>query len=196
MQIDLTLKNMEKENPNITRLLKDWSGGRREALDDLLPLVYAELRRQASGYLRKEREGHTLQTTALINEAYIKLIDKDDIEWEDRSHFFAIASTAMRRILVDHARTRKRKKRGGKEEDLPLEEALIVGTKERPVDLVALDDALNRLAVFDKRQAKVVELRYFTGLTIDETAEILGISNVTVRREWTMARAWLHQEIG
>ncbi|MCB1023821.1 MAG: sigma-70 family RNA polymerase sigma factor, partial [Acidobacteria bacterium] len=175
---------------------KDWSGGRKEALDDLLPLVYAELRRQASGYLRKEREGHTLQTIALINEAYIKLIDKADIEWESRSHFFAIASTAMRRILVDHARTRKRKKRGGKDEDLPLDEAVFVSQKERSVDLVALDDALNRLVVFDERQAKVVELRYFSGLTIEETAEVLGVSNVTVRRDWTMAKAWLHQEIG
>ncbi|MEZ5346468.1 MAG: sigma-70 family RNA polymerase sigma factor [Pyrinomonadaceae bacterium] len=187
---------MAGADQNITLLLKDWSGGKKEAFDDLLPLVYEELRRRASQYLRNERSGHTLQTTALINEAYIKLIDKDDIAWESRSHFFAIASTAMRRILVDHARTRKRKKRGGKEEDLPLDEALVASSEESSVDLVALDDALDRLAVFDERQAKVVELRYFSGLTIDETAEILGISNVTVRREWTVARAWLHQEIG
>lgn len=187
---------MADEKRNITLLLKDWGDGKTKAFEDLLPLVYDELRRRASQYLRNERSGHTLQTTALINEVYIKLIDKEDIAWESRSHFFAIASTAMRRILVDHARTRKREKRGGKEEDLPLDEARVVSAKERSVDLVALDDALNRLSEFDERQAKVVELRYFSGMTIDETAEILGISNVTVRREWTMAKAWLHQEIG
>jgi RNA polymerase sigma factor (TIGR02999 family) len=160
-----------------------------------MPLVYVELRRQASGYLRRERSNHTLQPTALINEAYLKLIDQRDVKWQNRAHFFAIAAQAMRRILVDYARERKREKRGGAAENLPLDDALTVISKEKSVDLVALDEALNKLAKFDERQAKVVELRYFSGLSIDETAEVLTVSNVTIRRDWNMAKAWLHQEI-
>ncbi|MBS1794882.1 MAG: sigma-70 family RNA polymerase sigma factor [Acidobacteria bacterium] len=179
----------------ITQLLKEWGEGDPRALDELMPLVYDELRRQASRYLKKERPGHTLQTTALIHEAYIKMLGVNAIEWQNRSHFFAIASTAMRRILVDHARERKREKRGGALENLPLDEALPISSKERNVDLLALDEALDRLARLDPRQAKVVELRYFSGLSIDETAEILGVSNATVRLDWNLAKAWLKNEL-
>ncbi len=179
----------------ITQLLRDWSEGNQAALDELMPLVYDELRRQASRYLRKERQGHTLQTTALIHEAYLKLAGENEIEWKNRNHFFAIASTAMRRILVDHARTRHREKRGGSAEDIPLDEALMIGAQQRNVDLVALDEALVRLERLDRRQAKVVELRFFSGLTNEETADVLGVSNATVRNDWAMAKAWLHGQI-
>jgi RNA polymerase sigma factor (TIGR02999 family) len=184
-----------ESSPNVTQLLKDWSAGDTRVLDNLMPLVYEELRRQASRFLRKERAGHTLQTTALIHEAYLKLIDQKSVEWQNRAHFFAIASTAMRRILVDHAKTRHREKRGGAAENLPLDEALQISSKEKSVDLVALDEALTRLAAFDERQARIVELRYFSGLDNDETAEVLGVSNATVRRDWNFAKAWLRQEI-
>ncbi len=186
---------MEENSQQITQLLKQWSKGDAEVLDNLMPLVYEEMRRQASGYLRRERSDHTLQPTALINEAYLKLIDQRDVKWQNRAHFFAIAAQAMRRILVDYARERKREKRGGAAENLPLDEALTIVSQEKSVDLVALDEALNKLAKFDERQAKVVELRYFSGLSIDETAEVLNVSNVTVRRDFNMAKAWLHQEI-
>ena len=186
---------MEDNSQQITQLLNQWSNGDAEVLDDLMPLVYKELRRQASGYLRRERSNHTLQPTALINEAYLKLIDQRDVKWQNRAHFFAIAAQAMRRILVDYARERQREKRGGAAENLPLEEAFAIVSREKSIDLVALDEALNKLAKFDERQAKVVELRYFSGLSIDETAEVLNVSNVTVRRDWSMAKAWLHQEI-
>ncbi|HMS42084.1 MAG TPA: sigma-70 family RNA polymerase sigma factor [Pyrinomonadaceae bacterium] len=179
----------------ITQLLKDWSGGNQAALDALMPLVYDELRRQASRYLKKERQGHTLQTTALIHEAYLKLVGLNQMEWQNRTHFFAVASTAMRRILVDYARERKREKRGGIAENLPLDEALQIASGEKSVDLIALDDALNRLAKLDARQARVVELRYFCGLSIDETADVLSVSNATVRLDWNLAKAWLNQEI-
>ena len=186
---------MEENPQKITQLLNQWSNGDAEVLDDLMPLVYKELRRQASRYLRRERANHTLQPTALINEAYLKLINQRDVKWQNRAHFFAIAAQAMRRILVDYAKTRNREKRGGAAENLPLDEAYAIVSKEKSVDLVALDEALNKLAQFDERQAKVVELRYFSGLSIDETAEVLGVSNVTIRRDWNMAKAWLHQEI-
>jgi len=186
---------MEENSQHITQLLNQWSNGDAEVLDDLMPLVCVALRRQAAGYLRRERSNHTLQPTALINEAYLKLIDQRDVKWQNRAHFFAIAAQAMRRILVDYARERKREKRGGAAENLPLDEALTIVSQEKSVDLVALDEALNKLATFDERQAKVVELRYFSGLSIDETAEVLNVSNVTVRRDWNMAKAWLHQEI-
>ena len=179
----------------ITQLLKDWSEGNQTALDKLMPLVYDELRRQASRFLRKERSNHTLQTTALIHEAYLKLIDQKEVQWQNRAHFFAIASTAMRRILVDYARERHREKRGGSAEKLPLDEAFQIVSKEKSMDLIALDEALTRLAKFDVRQARIVELRYFSGLSIDETAEILGVSNATVRLDWNLAKAWLKLEI-
>ena len=186
---------MEENSQHITQLLNQWSNGDAEVLDDLMPLVYKELRRQAAGYLRRERSDHTLQPTALINEAYLKLVDQRDVKWQNRAHFFAIAAQAMRRILVDYARERKREKRGGAAENLPIEEAAFVVSKGKSIDLVALDEALTRLAKFDERQARVVELKFFSGLDIDETAAVLGVSNVTVRRDWNMAKAWLHQEI-
>jgi len=188
--------NEPAENaPDVTLMLKEWSDGNAEVLDNLMPLVYDELRRQASRFLRKERANHTLQTTALINEAYLKLINQRGVEWQNRAHFFAIASVAMRRILVDYAKGRHREKRGGAGEDLPLDEALQISSNEKSIDLIALDEALDNLAKFDARQAKVVELRYFSGLSIDETAEVLGVSNATVRLDWNLAKAWLRKEI-
>jgi RNA polymerase sigma factor (TIGR02999 family) len=176
-------------------MLKEWSGGKREALDALLPIVYAELRRQAARFLQRERIGHTLQTTALIHETYLKLVDQQTVNWQNRAHFYGIAAQAMRRILVDYAKTRHREKRGGIGENLPLEAAALVSSGEKSVDLVALDEALERLAEFDRRQAQIVELRYFSGLTIEETAEVLRISPATVKSDWNVAKAWLRREI-
>ena len=176
-------------------MLRDWSDGKPEALNALMPIVYAELHRQAARFLSRERPGHTLQTTALINEAYLKLIDRRDVEWESRTHFFAVAANAMRCILVDHARTKHREKRGGDNIKLSLEEAMPVAAKDDGVDLIALDEALNKLAAFDNQQARVVELRYFSGLSLDETAHALNISRATVARDWESARAWLYHEL-
>ena len=184
------------QTQQITALLNEWSDGKREALDELLPLVYNELHKQAKRYLRKERQDHTLQTTALIHEAYLKLIDQRDVEWESRTHFFAIAAQMMRRILVDHARTRHRDKRGGEEAvKLPLDEAMLIVVDERDVDLIALDEVLTRLEAVDEQQARVVELRYFSGLSLEETAAALKISRATAARDWAMAKAWLHREL-
>ncbi len=185
----------EREVSEITQMLREWSDDKPEALDKLLPLVYTELHRQAARFLRKERQGHTLQTTALINEAYLKLIDQRNVNWESRTHFFAIAAQAMRRILVDYARTTHRKKRGGDDIKLPLEEAMSVAAEEISVDLIALDEALNKLAERDEQQARVVELRYFSGLSLEETAEALHISRATVANDWNMAKVWLYREI-
>jgi len=184
-----------KKSKEITRMLQEWSGGKQEALDALLPLVYEELHRQASRYLHRERAGHTLQTTALIHEAYLKLIDQRTVNWQNRAHFFGVAAQAMRRILVDYARGKHREKRGGIGENLPLEEAGLVVSEERNIDLIALDEALTRLAGFDGRQARIVELRYFSGLSIEETAEVLRISPATVKSDWNVAKAWLRHEI-
>ena len=184
-----------QNSPNITQLLKDWSDGKHDVLEKLMPLVYDELRRQASRFLQKERTNHTLQATALIHEAYLKLIGQKEVEWQNRNHFFALASTAMRRILVDYARERHREKRGGSAENLPIDEVCKISASEKTIDLIALDEALNRLAKMNARQARVVELRYFSGLNNDETAEVLGVSNATVRNDWNIARAWLKQEI-
>ena len=181
------------QSEQITVLLRQWSDGNREALDELLPLVYNELHKQARRYLRKERQDHTLQTTALIHEAYLKLIDQRDVEWQNRTHFFAIAAQMMRRILVDHARAKHRDKRGGDDVKLPLEEAMLVVVDERNVDLIALDEVLTRLEAVDEQQARVVELRYFSGLSLEETAEALKISRATAARDWSMAKAWLHR---
>jgi len=185
----------ESEASEITQMLREWSDGKPEVLDKLLPLVYTELHRQAANFLRKERPGHTLQTTALINEAYLKLIDRRDINWESRTHFFAVAAQSMRRILVDYARAKHREKRGGDNIKLSLEEATLVAVKEKGVDLIALDEALNKLNLLDEQQARVVELRYFSGLSLEETAEALHISRATVARDWEAARAWLHREL-
>jgi RNA polymerase sigma factor (TIGR02999 family) len=185
----------EPKAQEITQMLREVSDGKREAWDNLLPYVYDELHRQAARYLRKERQGHTLQATALINEAYLKLIDQRNVNWESRTHFFAIAAQAMRRILVDYAKNTLRKKRGGDFLKLPLEEAMTVAGKEKSVDLIALDEALNKLAEQDEQQARVVELRYFSGLTLEETAEALHISRATVASDWSMAKVWLFREL-
>jgi RNA polymerase sigma factor (TIGR02999 family) len=189
------MKQPLKNSPEITQMLREWSSGNRESLDALLPFIYAELHQQASRYLRRERSDHTLQTTALIHEAYLKLIDQRRVNWQNRAHFYGIAAQAMRRILVDYARGRHREKRGGIGENLPLEAATLVSSGEKSVDLVALDEALERLAEFDERQARIVELRYFSGLSIEETAEVLRISPATDKSDWKSARAWLYQEI-
>lgn len=187
---------MAENAPDITQLLQAWSDGRREALDAIVPLVYDELRRQAHHYLRRERAEHTLQTTALVNEAYLKLVEQNRVVWQNRAHFFGIAANLMRRILVDYAKTKHRKKRGGTAENLPLEEAFYVAAKdESEVDLLALDKILNELAEIDEQQAHIVELRFFSGLSIAETAEVLKISTATVKRDWQMAKAWLHHEL-
>lgn len=180
----------------ITAMLQAWSEGESEVSEELVRVVYNELRRQARYHLRRERANHTLQTAALINEAYIKLVEQRSVRWESRTHFFALAAEMMRRILVDHAKTKYRKKRGGKEENLPLEAALTVKTDEQDIDFIALDEALTRLAEIDRQQAKIVELRYFSGLSIEETAKVLGISPATVKRDWAMAKAWLRMAHG
>ncbi len=184
------------QSHNITTLLREWSGGNREALDELMPLVYNELHRQAARYLRNERPGHTLQTTALIHEAYIKLIDQTDIQWQGRTQFFAFAAKVMRHILVDHARAKQRAKRGGNAAvKVSLDEAGEIAVDWKSVDLMALDEALNRLAEIDEQQVRLVELRYFSGLSLDAAAEAMNISRATAAREWNVARAWLHREL-
>ncbi len=182
------------DRAEVTRLLKDWSGGRRAALDTLLPLVHRELHEMAGRLMRRERPGHTLQVTALVNEAYLKLVDQTHVDWQNRGHFFGIAAQCMRRILVDHARGRAAVKRGGDQDVIPLDETIDVGVAPN-LDLVALDAALSRLAAMDPRQAHIVELRYFTGLSIAETAQVVGISPATVKREWETARLWLTHEL-
>lgn len=188
----------DKANPagGITERLRDWSDNRHgEPADTLLDLVYDELRRQAHRYLQKERVGHTLQTTALVNEAYFKLVEQKSVTWESRSHFFGIAATMMRRILIDYAKTKHRVRRGGVHSDLPLENALTVAVSDTNFDLLELDEALTRLAEKDQHLAKVVELRFFSGLDVVETAEVLGVSESTVKRDWQMAKAWLRREL-
>ena len=185
---------MEKEKQEISVILKDWSGGNRASADVLLALVYDELRKIASQYLRKERSGHTLQPTALVHEAYIKLIDISDINWQDRAHFFAVSANVMRHILVDHARARLSEKRGGSAQRIELDDAISFSGKP-DVDVLAVDEALTMLAEFDPQQSRIVELRFFGGLTIEETAHVVGISPATVKREWAMAKAWLHRSL-
>jgi len=184
-----------KSTSEVTRLLYLWSGGDRAALESLMEVVYAELRRLAHSYLRRERRGNTLQSTALVHEAYLRLIDQKNVTWQNRAHFFGIAAHMMRRILVDHARSRQASKRGGGISMLALEEA-DVGSGPPALDLVVLDQALEGLAGIDPQQSRIVELRFFAGLSIDETAEVLKISPATVKREWAMAKAWLYREMG
>lgn len=179
---------------NITKLLIDWRNGDQEALNQLMPLVYEELRRMANYYMRNERKGHTLQTSALVNEAYLRLVDHENIEWQNRSHFFGLAAQAMRRILVDHARSRNYQKRGGEAERVSLDEAATFA-EERATELIALDEALQELAKLDARKSQIVEMRYFGGLTGEEVAEALGISTATVSRDWETAKAWLLREL-
>lgn len=181
---------------NITERLRDWSGAKdAEASDALLNLVYDELRRQAHRYLSRERAGHTLQTTALVHEVYLKLGKQKNIVWQSRSHFFAIAAGLMRQVLIDYARTKQRAKRGGAKDNLPLKDALTVAVGATNFDLLALDEALRRLAEKEEHLAKIVELRFFGGLSVEETAEVLRISDSTVKRDWQMAKAWLHREL-
>ena len=175
----------------VTELLQQWSEGRQDALDRLLPEVYSELRKLAASYLRRERREHTLQATALVHEAFLKLVDQRAVRWQNRAHFYGIAAQLMRRILVDHARGRGATKRGSGERHLSLDEALVMAAA-RDVDLLALDELLTRLALIDEQQSRIVELRFFGGLTMEETAEVLRISPATVGRDWTIAKAWLH----
>lgn len=180
---------------NITDLLARWREGDKEALDELVPQVYSALHRLADHYLRQERTDHTLQPTALVHEAYLRLVDDREIDWQNRAHFFGIAAVRMRHILVEHARSRKAIKRGGGDYKVSLTEA-DRRAERRDVNLLALDDALGKLEVLDPQKVRVVELRFFGGMTIEETAEALKVSPATIKREWSMARAWLRTEIG
>ncbi len=180
---------------NVTRLLRSWSQGDEAAANELFPIVYQELRRLARQYMYDERPEHTLQATALIHEAYLRLVDQRRTQWQSRAHFFAVAAQMMRRILVDHARRRAYQKRGGPAVNVPLDDSALV-VPERGPQIVALDSALERLGAIDPRKVRVVELRYFGGLQIQEIADLLGISAVTVTRDWKMAKAWLRQELG
>jgi len=177
----------------VSELLRAWSDGDRAALDSLTPIVYGELHRLAGRYMKGERPGHSLQTTALVNEAYMRLVDYKNMQWQNRAHFFAVSAQLMRRILVDHAR-RRNLKRGGGVQHVSLDQTAIVGS-ERAADLVALDDAMNLLAKLDPRKVRVVEMRFFGGLSVEETAEILKVSAVTVMRDWNTAKAWLYREL-
>ena len=186
----------EDKRQDITGMLRDWSDGDQEGLDRLLPVVYKELHRQAAAYLRRERPDHTLQATALINEVYIKFIDQKSVNFEDRTHFFAISARLMRQVLVDHARAKHREKRGGTGAvKVSLDDAAMIAVEGKCIDCIALDEALTRLAAIDEQQVRLVELRYFSGLTLEESAAILQISRATAAREWNVAKAWLHREL-
>jgi len=178
----------------VSQLLVAWSDGDPSALDKLMPLIYAELRRLAGHYMRRERAGHSLQTTALVNEAYLRLVDYKRMRWQSRAHFFAVSAQLMRRILVEHARSRHYLKRGGGAPRVSLEETAVI-SPEPTADLVALDDALEGLATLDRRKSQVVELRFFGGLSVEETAEVLEVSPLTVMRDWSTAKAWLYREL-
>jgi RNA polymerase sigma-70 factor (ECF subfamily) len=179
---------------DVTLLLKAWSDGEQSALDKLTPLVYAELYRLARRYIAGEHQQQTLQATALLNEAYMRLIDWENVQWQNRAHFFAVSAQMMRRILVDYARSRRNQKRGGDACRVTLDEAFVF-SKDKSPDLVALDTALERLAEVDGRKSRVVELRFFGGLSVEETAEVLKVSPFTVHRDWRLAKAWLHREL-
>ncbi len=185
---------METPSQSVSLLLQRWSGGDNEALNELIPLVYGELRRMARRYMRQQAGGHTLQTTALINEAFLRLVGQEETQWENRAHFFGVAAQAMRHILVDYARTRNVAKRGGGAQQVSLDQALSIGP-EHDADLIALDDALNLLAKLDQRRCQVVELRFFGGLTEEEISAVLKVSTRTVRNDWSFARAWLLREL-
>ena len=186
---------MDETSPNeITEQLIAWSKGDEAALEQLIPAVYQELRRMADHYLRGEDSGHSLQPTALVHEAYLRLIDQTKVEWQNRAHFFGVAAQMMRRILIDHAKAKHRVKRGGTAIKVMLDENVNF-TQERASELLALDDALQMLSRMDERKSRIVELRYFGGLTVEETAQVLGISDKTVMRDWNLAKAWLHREL-
>jgi len=178
----------------VTQLLLEWSNGDKAALDKLIPLIHEELRRLAHHYMSRERPGHTLQTTALVDEAYVRLVNRKDVHWQNRAHFFAISAQLMRSILVDHARSHAYAKRGGGARKISLDETMIV-SQQRAAEVVALDDVLKELADFDPQQSRIVELRFFGGLTIEETAEVLSLSPATIKREWSTAKAWLYHEL-
>lgn len=179
----------------VTELLVEWQNGNQSALDRLMPLVYAELRTIAGRYLSRESSNHTLQSTALVHEAYLRLIGQRQVQWQNRAHFFGIAAQMMRRILVDHARHQHRDKRGGPMPTLSLDDAMAVTEPVADLDLIGLDEALTALATIDPRGARIIELRFFSGLTIEETAEVLSVSSGTIKREWSTARAWLYREM-
>jgi len=184
----------DPSSQDVTEILLRWRNGDQEALDQLMPLVYDELHRLANAYLRRERPGHTLQTTALVHEAYLRLVDQTHANWQNRAHFYGVAAQLMRRILVSHARTQQAAKRGSGGLKLSLDE-VAMKAKQREAEVVALDDALMDLAKIDPQQSRIVELRYFAGLNIEETAEVLGVSPATVKREWGTAKAWLYNEL-
>jgi RNA polymerase sigma factor (TIGR02999 family) len=188
------MESETRKSQEITVFLKAWSGGNREAADRLMQLVYKELRKLAAKYLQKQHSDHTLQPTALVHEAYMKLIDASQVDWQDRAHFFAVAAQTMRHILVDHARAATADKRGGGVQKIALDEAVSFSEKQ-DIDLIALDEALQQLAEQDATQSRIIELRFFGGLTVEETAAVLKISPATVKREWAMARAWLYRQI-
>jgi RNA polymerase sigma factor (TIGR02999 family) len=181
--------------PDVTQLLVNWSRGDQAALDQLLPLVYGELRRLASAYLRRERSNHTLQSTALVHEAFLRMVSQQDVQWKNRAHFYGIAAQMIRRILVDYARSQHAEKRGAGAVKLELDEAMGVAHSAPEIDLLGLNDALDRLAALDERQSRVVELRFFAGLSIEETAEVMHLSPASIKREWQTARAWLFREM-
>jgi RNA polymerase sigma factor (TIGR02999 family) len=185
---------MDPARGDVTLLLAEWANGNEDAAPKLIPLVYSELRRLARFYMRQERTGHTLQTSALVNEVYLRLVEQPSANWQSRAHFFAIAAQLMRRILVDYARRHKRQKRGGGQKIVPLDQALVF-SPEQSSAFLELHGSLERLAEFDPRQSRIVELRFFVGLTVEETAEVLGISPKTVKRDWQVARAWLYREM-
>lgn len=184
-----------ERSAEITELLIAWSDGRREALDGLMPVVYKDLHQIASRHMRREPAGHSLQPTAVVSEAYFRLIDQRRVQWRNRAHFFGVAAEMMRRILVDHARRRRAERRGGDQERVMLTGLDVAASEPSPVDVLALHQALERLAVFDPQQARIVELRYFAGLTIEEVAEVVGVSEATVARDWTFAKAWLRASL-
>jgi RNA polymerase sigma-70 factor (ECF subfamily) len=190
----MRLGQLEAAPEGITQLLINWRNGDNAALDQLMPLVYEELRRLARGFMRKERRDHTLQTSALINEAYLRLVDQDETNWQNRAHFLAVAAQIMRHILIDHARGYRYEKRGAGAQRVGLDEAMVF-SEERAAELVALDEALTSLATVDPRKSRIIELRFFGGLNIDETAEVMELSPTTVQREWRAARAWLRRFI-
>jgi RNA polymerase sigma factor (TIGR02999 family) len=175
----------------VTKLLLEYSNGNQAVVNDIFPLIYDELKKLAGNYLKRERSNHTLQPTALVHEAYLKLTDQTRLNWQNRAHFVGMAATMMRQILIDHARRHRAGKRGGEHENLPLEDEFIIASGEKSFDLIALDEALKDLAKFDEFKSRLVELRYFGGLSVEETAEILGVSEITVKRHWRMAKAWL-----
>lgn len=180
---------------DVTGLLIQLSEGNKQVVNEIFPLIYGELKKIAGNYLRNERVSHTLQPTALVHEAYLKLVDHTRINWQNRAHFLGMAATMMRQILIDHARRHRAEKRGGENENLPLEDSIVIVAGEKSMDLISLDDALKDLAKFDEFKSRLVELRYFGGLSVEETAEVLNVSEITVKRHWRLAKAWLAEAI-